>query len=705
VNAVDRLTDALVRRAARRWPADVADSLLREWRAELAVIQTQPHTRIGPRIWRQVAFASSLAFSPSNGVDGPASAGWRQMSQWGRAARQFALMLGIALAAMVVARAMNELAFQVLTGNDWQSLPPRSVQGIGTVAAQLLGIVIMTLVGAWLSRRARPALETLRSGAILRAAYFVVPLGVAQYAVHAADRLEELNGIQGYPYQPQAAVAIGAWTMVMMFSVAVSLRLAARGKQAVAWLAAAAGALLAADISGFVAAERAARSLHVALASGPLWFPRSYLPDGIAGLGAQFPSGLLQSLTIGPPANYRLHPLYVVLPLAGDIALPLMLCGGFLVTYVLRRPAASTAPVTAGPHEGSARTPARRWVRIFAGATAVAGLAIWASISALPDYRSLDNLGSAGVSYQERITAILLVALALMLMAPGRARIGAAAIATSMLLLVADGVVGRAEWSGVTVAIAMFGFGAAVALTAFWLSRRFAGAGSDDESGRRTPTIVAVIAAAAIPTDVGISDILANHDFITSQGGGATGVTSPPALFAAVSVGLAVLLVVFALVAAWTGRIAPISLPALTTLVVVACTLLLLGIIDAAAVERALFWPDLRFFVQPMLIVVVLCVQRWRSGSGVRTVALWCLAGVGAAIASVAGSQAMAYVGIVVTTPLLRAVYQGTFRAYDVFGSSNVWSHIVVGIALAVLLARPARNGAPARTSALAASV
>jgi hypothetical protein len=396
--------------------------------------------------------------------------------------------------------------------------------------------------------------------------------------------------------------------------------------------------LLAADISGFVAAERAARSLHVALASGPLWFAQSYLPDGIAGLGAQFPSGLLQSLTIGPPADYRLHPLYVVLPLAGDVALPLMLCGAFLVTYVLRRPAASTAPVTAGPHDGSVRTPARRWVRIFAGATAVAGLAVWASISAVPNYRSLDNLTAIPIAYEMRVTAIVLVTLALMLMAPDRAWIGAAAIATSTLLLVADGVVGRAEWSGFAVAIAMFGFGAAVALCALWLSRRFAAVGSD-ESGRRTPTIVAVIAAAAIPTDVGVSDILANHDWIPSPGGGATGPTSPPALFAAVSVGLAVLLAVFALVAAWSGRPAPISRPALTTFVVVASALLLLGIVDATVVGRALFWPDARFFVQPVLIVLVLGVQRWRTGSGVRTVALWCLAGVGAAIASVAASR------------------------------------------------------------------
>jgi hypothetical protein len=704
VNTLDRITDALVRHAARRWPADVAESLLREWRAELATLQTQPHSNAGPRMWRQVAFASSLAFSPSNGVDGPASAGWRQLSQWVRAAQQFAVMLGIALAAMVVARAMNELAFQVLTGNDWQSLPARSVQGIGTVAAQVLGVVIMATAGAWLSRRSRPALDTLRSGSILRAAYFVVPLGVAQYVVHAADRLKELNGLQGYPYQPQAAAAIGAWTMVMVFSVAVALRLAARGKRAMAWLAAAAGALLAADISGFVAAARAARSLHVALASGPLWFPRSYLPDGIAGLGAQFPSGLVQSFSLAPLANYRLHPLYVVLPLAGSIALPLMLGGGFLVTYVLRRPALSTAPVTAGSHDGSARTPDRRWVRIFAGATAAAGLAIWASISALPDYRSLDNFNAGPVAYEERITAILLVTLALILMAPGRARIGAAAIATSMLLLVADGVVGRAEWSGLAVAVAMFGFGAAIAVSALWLSRRFAAAGSADESGRRTRTIVAVIAVAAIPTDVGVSDILANHDWIPSPGGGATGPMSPPALFGAVSVGLAVLLVVFALIVAWSGRSAPISRSALTTFVVVACALLLLGIVDATAVGRALFWPDVRFFVQPVLIVVVLGVERWRPGSGLRAVALWCLAGVGAAIASVAGSQAMFYVGIVVTTPLLLAVYGGTGRPYDAFGSSNVWSHIVVGIALAMLLARPARDAAPERTTALAAS-
>ena len=254
-------------------------------------------------------------------------------------------------------------------------------------------------------------------------------------------------------------------------------------------------------------------------------------------------------------------------------------------------------------------------------------------------------------------------------------------------------------------AIAMFGFGTAVALSALWLTRRSVAAGSDDASVRRTLTIAAVIAAAAIPTDVGVSDIFANHDWIASPGGGATGPTSPPALFAAVNVGLAVLLVIFALVAALSSRPAPIPIPALTTFAVGACALLLLGIVDGGAVGRALFWPDVRFFVQPVLIVVVLGVQRWRPESGVRAIALWCLAGVGAAIASVAGSQTIFYVGMVVTTPLLRAVYEGTFRPYDVFGSSNVWSHIVIGIALALLLARPrAHRAATTRPPALPAS-
>ena len=112
---------------------------------------------------------------------------------------------------------------------------------------------------------------------------------------------------------------------------------------------------------------------------------------------------------------------------------------------------------------------------------------------------------------------------------------------------------------------------------------------------------------------------------------------------------------------------------------------------------------ELRFFVQPVLIVVVVGVQRWRTGTGVRAIAMWCLAGVGAAIASVAAAQPMVYIGMVVTTPLLRAVYQGTFRPYDVIGSSNVWSHIVIGVALAVLFARPVRDAAPTRAKALAA--
>jgi hypothetical protein len=605
---------------------------------------------------------------------------------------------------VVVARAMNELAFQVLTGNNWQSLPARSVQEVATVATQLLGVAIVVLVGGWLARRSRPSLDTLRAGAVLRAAYFVVPLGLAMYLVHAADGVTDTSGLQGYPFQPQAAAAIGAWTIVMLLALGAGLRIAARGQRFVAWLIATAGALVAADVAAFVAAERAARSLQVGIASGPSWFLRSYLPDGFAGLGAQLPAGLRQSLTLAPPANYRLHPLFVVVPLAGDIAIPLMLCGGFLVAYVLRR-TASPAPLTvvsAEPPAAPTGAAVRPLVRVFAAAAAIAGVAIWAAVSALPDYRSIDNANASGVSYQERVTAILLVALTLMVMASNRTGIG---IALSALLLVGDGVVARAGWSGIPVAIAMFAFGVAAAIVAWWVRGRSVAPRSTDRSERRVLAIAAIVAAAAIPTEVSVSDIIANHDWIPSPDGSSTGPTSPPALFAAVSVGLAVLLLGFALVAAWSSRCEPLSPRASTTFVVLASALLAVGILDAGAVGRALFWPDVRFFVQPVLIVVVLGLQRWTARSGVRAAALWCLAGVGAALASVAASQPVYYIGMVVTTPLLRAVYEGA-RPYDVFGSSDAWGHIVVGVALAALLTRPAQRdrAAAIRAPVLAAS-
>ena len=74
---------ALVRLAARRWPADLAPDLAREWLAELDALRGQP--------WRRLTFAGSLLLAPS--VDGPS---------WAERAYRFATPAVLTLVAAVL---------------------------------------------------------------------------------------------------------------------------------------------------------------------------------------------------------------------------------------------------------------------------------------------------------------------------------------------------------------------------------------------------------------------------------------------------------------------------------------------------------------------------------------------------------------------------------------------------------------------------
>ena len=67
---MNRLAHRLVDIAARRWPADLATDLSREWHAELAALET--------RSVRALTFAASLALSPAVEAAGEAPYGWRE---------------------------------------------------------------------------------------------------------------------------------------------------------------------------------------------------------------------------------------------------------------------------------------------------------------------------------------------------------------------------------------------------------------------------------------------------------------------------------------------------------------------------------------------------------------------------------------------------------------------------------------------------
>ncbi len=188
---------ALVRLAARRWPADLATDLEREWLAELAALRGRP--------WRRIAFAGSLAVAPS--VDGPS---WPERAH--RLATPAALTLiaaalcnGVRLAgyhAGTVAAAGTLVVALALMAYAGRRTPPGGVLllGAGLFAFLFAGnpVAVMPFMG-W--RDVGPAAAVWTAGTVLTlrvrsrpaavaGTLLTLDLAVAAGSVHAAAALD-----------------------------------------------------------------------------------------------------------------------------------------------------------------------------------------------------------------------------------------------------------------------------------------------------------------------------------------------------------------------------------------------------------------------------------------------------------------------------------------------------------------------------------
>jgi len=102
---MNRIADRLLTAAASRWPRELREDLLAEWRAELAWLRQQPATA-----WRQMRFAASLAVRGPDGSTAPV--------------RRRLTMLGRSLAVLLLAGAGTFLT-QFVTDDA------RTVRGVG----------------------------------------------------------------------------------------------------------------------------------------------------------------------------------------------------------------------------------------------------------------------------------------------------------------------------------------------------------------------------------------------------------------------------------------------------------------------------------------------------------------------------------------------------------------------------------------------
>jgi hypothetical protein len=288
----DRLARAGVAAAARRWPADLSETMRDEWLAELAALD-----RPGPggSAYRKLTFAVSLLLSPA--VDEPS---WRdRASGLGRTATIAAGVTLLAAALINGVRAADALAPLLLAG----------------------AVVACAAIGA-----------RVRVPAIL--------VGVAVFAFLLAG-----NQTPVMPFMGVADIgpAVVTWTALTAVVARQTARLARAGHRRRAALLAAGGGLLALDVATIAGSLHAADTLGIATGTAPAWFPLALLPGGVTAFGPHFPDGAATfgSLQAVGPA---FHASDILLANAAVMAGPLLLCTVAVLTSALRPAPAPTAP-------------------------------------------------------------------------------------------------------------------------------------------------------------------------------------------------------------------------------------------------------------------------------------------------------------------------------------------------------------------------
>jgi hypothetical protein len=241
MNPVDRVADACLRRAARRWPPDLAATVTADWRAELDALRADPVLRPLIRWRRTLAFAGSLALWPAVEAAGDEPAFWRD--RFDRPCRAFSTLAGAAGVALLAGALSNEARrASVLVGSR-----------AALVAVVVLAVAAMTWLGLAAGRRGgRPRL----GWAALPTA---VPLGLTEYVFLWAGNRVAIVPFMGWM---DIAPAVIAWTALTGVTLAVATRCVATDQPRLGCAVGTAGGGIA------VASAAVCGSLHAAVARG-----------------------------------------------------------------------------------------------------------------------------------------------------------------------------------------------------------------------------------------------------------------------------------------------------------------------------------------------------------------------------------------------------------------------------------------------------
>jgi hypothetical protein len=376
MSAVDRFAHACVTAAARRWPAELSETMCREWHAELDALRGD--TDLGPitRSRRALTFAASLLVSRAVEAADAAPRTWREpAARLGRALTALSVVAGVP----VLAAALFNVVHDANHGLAARVCPAaRTMADIGLIVA---AAGVMWLVGVVAAGRIRTPLIGRPATAVAG----TLAIALAMYAFLLAGNRVAVMPFMGWI---DLAPGVAAWAVLTAVAVGGAARTAASGRRWRGWLTGVAGALAALEATAICGSLHAARALDVGLGSTPAWFPLALLPGGAARFGRFFAEGAAPfgaapfgaaPFGAAPQSGPSFHASELLLGNASAMIGPLLLCAAFLVAYATHgtgRPDVTAA--AAGP---SRRSSGVR-MAAAAGGVVVAAVATWTYLAA-----------------------------------------------------------------------------------------------------------------------------------------------------------------------------------------------------------------------------------------------------------------------------------------------------------------------------------
>lgn len=665
MTAADRLAEALLRLAARRWPASVREEQAREWSAELHALRSEPGTSAAARALGQLRFAFSLAAASPVDDESGVPRGWREgLPEAGRALQPLAVLVLFGVLATGPGAGIFRAVGEWLLG--LAGVPVGSPAGGPVViASSLPPLLVFTAVAWWLGRRMPPRWAGPGpTGSAARTGAAAVALAVA-FAVLVVGT-QSGNGLDDSALLAVSlSIAAVVWVLLTTALVMTVVRLSVRRRW---WLPAALVALAGTPLVVELAVAAAALPGAVAAGAGlpeALRWPATLLSGeafaGDAGSWTQTPQGIALFNTTNA---FPLH----LLTLTG-------LAVGHGLGAARPRPRVP-APLPA-PAQASLRLPTAAAVT---GVTAMlAGLLSWAySLAILTPAMPLVGQtapmpGGDGELYmwvaELRWGAITLAALGLLLAAADRRATPLAAAAQTVVLLIADGFLARAEAagpSGLRTALAV----AAVTAALSWRVAGAGGRGADALVARRRLGWTAVAAACCGPILLAQGTPEVNHPFL-------------PAGLAITTAALAAMLTATAGHAAAAARPAPLR-PATLAAIGIGPALLLgaFGASTGAGVPNAVTMAGMLLAVpMTVLAVAVMRAPRPRSRAGA---AVWIILVLTSPLLSI-----LVIVGsLMLSTFVSNVLFAVAGSSWAADGLSLLPGAVVLGVAMGVVVSR-----------------